>query len=131
MFIPGLGNAIDVLALFGGMALVIRASAKSKLEQRKLDMMRGQETPLATAQATSESHAHVSRPGGRRDDAVLAEIKSLKQQISDAQSTGHQFDIAFDAALERMEQRIARLETKAALPAVAPSDEPNILRNGQ
>ena len=45
--------------------------------------------------------------------------------------TSTQFDLAFDAALERMEQRVAHLETKSISVSAASADTPTILRNGQ
>lgn len=126
-----IGDLLDILALFGGIALVIRASAKAKLEHRKLDMMHGQISSASSAHASVDSSARHLPPSAGREDAVLTELRALKQQISDMQSTGHEFDLAFDAALERMEGRVARLEARAAVPAVAPVDAPNILRNGQ
>lgn len=62
---------------------------------------------------------------------MLAELRGLKQQIGEMQSTSHQFDLAFDAALERMEQRVAFLETKSISVSAATADTPTVLRNGQ
>lgn len=104
------------LSIFGGTALVIWASAKAKMEHRKLDMRIGQ--PL-------ETHAPAS------EDKVLAELKAVRQQMEQMQSTSHQFDISFDEALNRLEGRINRLETKSAVSTVAQTDAPNTLRNGQ
>jgi hypothetical protein len=56
-----------------------------------------------------------------RDDAVLAELKALRGQVQEIQSTGHQFDISFDATLTRLEERVNRLETKSA--AATANDE--------
>ncbi len=107
------------LSIFGGIALVIWASAKAKLEHRKLDMRLGQ--PLETRAPASE-------------DKVLTEMKALRQQMEQMQSTNHQFDISFDEALNRLEGRINRLETKSAVSTAASpaaTDTPNTLRNGQ
>ena len=112
----GLGEAIQMAVAFGGIALIIWASAKAKLEHRKLDMLRGLPVTPITA---------------HNDDAVLAELRALKQQIGEMQSTGHQFDIAFDAALERMEQRVARLETKSAAAIATQTEGTGVLRAGQ
>ena len=62
-------------------------------------------------------------------------MKAMRQQMEQMQSTSHQFDISFDEALNRLEGRINRLETKSAVTSTAISpaatDTPNTLRNGQ
>ena len=45
------------------------------------------------------------------------------------QSTSHQFDISFDEALNRMDGRVGRLETKSAVGAATVPTEAT-LRNG-
>ena len=66
------------------------------------------------------------------EPAVLAEMKAMRQQMEQMQSTGHQFDLSFDEALNRLEGRINRLETKSAVTGTVPqTDVPNTLRNGQ
>lgn len=126
------GDVLQPLAVFGGIAMVIWASAKAKLEHRKLDMMSGrQQQPSQASQAAPEGNQFPLVSGAKQDSAVLAELRGLKQQISEMQSTGHQFDLAFDAALERMEQRVAHLETKSISVSAAAADAPTILRNGQ
>ena len=103
--------------IFGGIATVIWASAKAKLEHRKLDMMSGM--PLETRPAASE-------------DKVLAEMKAMRQQMDQMQSTSHQFDLSFDEALNRLEGRISRVETKVAVtPVIAASSEDIRQRLGQ
>lgn len=126
-----IGDVLQPLAVFGGIAMVIWASAKAKLEHRKLDMMAGrQPLPNHSQQAVPEGNQFPLVSGNKRDDALLAEMRGLKQQIGEMQSTSHQFDLSFDAALERMEQRVAHLETKSISAAAASSDAPTILRNG-
>ncbi len=111
-------DIVTPLSIFGGIALVIWASAKAKLQHRKLDMQRGQ--PLET------------RAPAANEDKVLTEMKAMRQQMEQMQSTGHQFDLSFDEALNRLEGRINRLETKSAVTGtVAQTDTPNTLRNGQ
>lgn len=127
-----ISDILQPLAVFGGIAVVIWTSAKARLEHRKLDMMGGrQQQTNQPAQATQEGNQFPLVSGGKRDDAVLAELRGLKQQIGEMQNTSHQFDLAFDAALERMEQRVAHLETKSISVSAAPIDAPTILRNGQ
>ena len=109
-----ISDILTPLSVFGGIALVITASAKAKLEHRKLDMRGSQ--PV--------------QPAAPVNDALLTELRDLKRQIAEMQSTGHQFDISFDEALSRMEGRVSRLETKAAAPVAVP-EAPAVLRNGQ
>ncbi len=109
-----IGDLLTPFAVFGGIALLVWTSAKAKLEHRKLDIM-GRH-PIAPALP---------------NDAILAELKALKQQMADMQSTSHQFDISFDETLNRMESRVNRLETKAAASAAQAADTPPTLRNGQ
>ncbi len=132
------GDVLEPLAVFGGLAMVIWTSAKAKLEHRKLDMMAGrQQSSNQSSQAAPENNQFPQNnqfplaSGSKRDDALLAELRGLKQQISEMQSTSHQFDLAFDAALERMEQRIAFLETKSISVSAGAADAPTIVRNGQ
>ena len=108
-----IGDLLEPLSVFGGIALVIWTSAKARLEHRKLDMMGRQ--PLASP---------------IQNDPVLAELKVLKQQMAEMHGTSHQFDISFDEALSRMEGRVSRLETKSAIQT-QPTDTPATLRNGQ
>lgn len=127
-----IGDVLQPLAVFGGIAMVIWASAKAKLEHRKLDMMGGRQQQSSQAgQAERENNQFPLVSGAKQDSAVLAELRGLKQQIGEMQSTSHQFDLAFDAALERMEQRVAHLETKSISASAAAADAPTILRNGQ
>ena len=45
------------------------------------------------------------------------------------QNTGHQFDLSFDAALNRLEGRVDRIETRSSVyTATPPETQP--LRNG-
>ena len=84
---------------FGGVALIIWTSMQGKIARIK-----------AEAQARQMTNAPLP------DDRVLAELKSLKQQIAEMQSTSHQFDISFDEALSRLEGRVGHLEAKNAAP---------------
>ncbi len=112
-----INDVLQPLAIFGGIASIIWASARAKLEHRKLDMQRGQ--PLETRPSASE-------------DKVLAEMQALRQQMEQMQSTSHSFDLSFDEALNRLEGRISRLETKtAAAPATNAAETSPTLRNGQ
>ncbi len=100
------------LGSFGGIALIIWTSMMGKIARIK-----------AEAQARQMTAAP--------DAGVAAELKALRQQIAEMQSTGHQFDISFDEALNRMESRVNRLETKSAVGTAAATEPGQTLRNGQ
>lgn len=109
-----IGDLLTPFAVFGGIAVLVWTSAKAKLEHRKLDMMGRQPVTLP-----------------EQNSPILAELKALKQQVAEMQSTGHQFDISFDEALNRMEGRVNRLETKSAAALTQPTNTPTTLQNGQ
>lgn len=90
---------LQPLIVFGGIAGVIGAFGWARAESIRAKG-RGGHSPASEASS-----------------AVLAELKALKHQINEMQSTGHQFDISFDAALARLEQRVSHLETKTAAPS--------------
>jgi len=110
-------DALDILisffGIFGGVSLVIWTSTQARIARIKAE--RGLKQALSNPQ----------------ESAVVTEIKALQQQIAEMQSTSHQFDISFDEALNRMESRVNRLETKSALSATQTTDTSSVLRNGQ
>ena len=53
-----------------------------------------------------------------RGDSVLEEVRALRLQMEQMQSTCHQFDLSFDAALGRLEERIHRVEVKQSSTAI-------------
>ncbi len=112
-----MNEAIQILCIlggtFGGTALIIWTSVQAK---------------IARIKAEAEAHRGVAAP--LPDDALLAEMKAMRQQMAEMQSTSHQFDISFDEALSRMEGRVSRLETKSAAGTAATADAPATLRNG-
>ena len=111
----GLTAVVVTISSFGGTALIIWTSMKARIARIK-----------AEAEARRITAAPVS------DSSVTAELKAFRQQIADMSSTGHQFDLSFDEALNRLEGRINRLETKAAAaPTVQPTDTDQTLRNGR
>lgn len=108
----GLDVAITMLSIFGGTSLIIWTSVQAKIARIKAEAQaRQQSTPLP------------------EDGAILAEMKAMRQQMEQMQSTSHGFDLSFDEALSRLEGRVGRLETKnAASVANAPAEA--TLRNG-
>ena len=61
---------------------------------------------------------------------MLAELKAMKQQMAERHSTSHQFDLSFDEALNRLEGRVGRLETKSATRGTSTEDAPAVQQNG-
>ena len=106
-------DIIGYIGFFGGISAIILASSKARIDKMRAERQLWQQ------------------PGQQSDTAVLAELKALRQQMAELQSTGHQFDISFDEALNRMESRVNRLETKSAVSTTTSTDMPNTLRNGQ
>ena len=93
----GLDAAIAMLSLFGGVSLIIWTSVQAK---------------IARIKAEAEAHRVTAAP--LPNDTVVAELKAMRQQMEQMQSTSHGFDLSFDAALSRLEERVSRVETKAA-----------------
>ncbi len=102
------------LSSLGGIAGIIAASGWARAVNVRAERM---------SQAASASDT-------AQDSAVLAELRALKQQMAEMHSTSHQFDISFDEALNRMDGRVGRLETKSAVATSVTTDAPPTLRNG-
>lgn len=111
-----LTGALITFGTFGGIALIIWTSMMGK---------------IARIKAEAEARRITAAP--LPDTSVLAELRAMRQQMEQMQSTSHQFDISFDEALNRLEGRINRLETKSAVSTASATttDTPNTLRNGQ
>jgi TolA-binding protein len=45
-------------------------------------------------------------------EELQAQIREIKQQMNEIRDTGTRFDMSFDAALTRLEERVDRLETR-------------------
>lgn len=111
----GLDALLITLGSFGGVALIIWTSLQGK---------------VARIKAEAEARRVTATP--MLDNSVTAELKALRKQIAEMQSTGHQFDISFDEALNRLESRVSRIETKsAATTSTATAETGQTLRNGQ
>lgn len=108
-----LGDMLQCVGFFGGISLIILAGNKAKIDKMKAERQIWQQG---------------AQPS---DTSVLAELKALKQQVSEMQSTGHQFDISFDAALGRLEERVGRVETKTSTLAAASAPSEQFQRIGQ
>ena len=108
-----LGAATVMLSIFGGISLVVWASTKAR---------------IARIMAERQSSPANTLP---QDGQVLAELKAMKQQMAEMHSTSHQFDLSFDEALNRLEGRVGRLETKTATRgSVTADDTPAVQQNG-
>lgn len=101
-----------MLSIFGGVALIIWVSMQAK---------------IARIKAERETYTPSQRS---EDSAVLAELRTLKQQMAEMHSTSHQFDLSFDDALNRLEGRVGRMETKTATRGAANEDTPAAQQNG-
>ena len=103
----GLVDCLEMASFFGGIGFVILASNKAKIDKMRAEreIMQQSLTPRGALSPT--------------------DLRGLKEQISEMQNTSHQFDISFDAALSRLEDRISRVETKVAVTSqtTAPQTE--------
>ncbi len=110
-----MADVVETLAAFGGIALVIWVSMQGK---------------IAHIKAEAQTRRQQAVPPQADDGAVLAELRALKQQMAEMHSTSHQFDLSFDEALNRLEGRVGRLETKSATRGAAAEDTPAVQQNG-
>ena len=109
----GFGAALAMFSLFGGTSLIIWTTVQAKIARIKAEAQaRQQSAPLP------------------EDNAILAEMKAMRQQMEQMQSTSHGFDLSFDEALSRLEQRISRVETKVAAVPTAASQSEEVQRVG-
>lgn len=110
--VHALGQMMEMLGFFGGIGLIILASNKAKIDKMRVER-----------EIMQQSFAP-------RGETASAEVQALKQQVSEMQNTGHQFDISFDSALSRLEERISRVETKVAAAPVSASSSEEVQRVG-
>ncbi len=66
-----------------------------------------------------------------QSDEVMAQLQALRAEVVGLKDTGHQFDLSFDEALTRLEQRVGRIETKTAVSTPHTSEATDVLRNGR
>ena len=86
-------SGLDFLFIFAGISLLIWVRSIVRIQQYN-----------------AQSGVYTSSRSSGQDNAVIEEIRALKEQVSAIQNTSHQFDIAFDEALTRIEHRVGRLE---------------------
>ena len=114
-----------LLGLFGGLSLFFWTLTKTLPELKRAGLLQGPPPkPVRVWQITmpflDARQVQVNPPpssaASRREtgdeDSVLAEVQALRRQMEQMQSTCHQFDLSFDAALTRLEERVHRVEIK-------------------
>jgi hypothetical protein len=111
----GIDAIFIILSSLGGIAAVIGAAGWAKAERIRAERL-GRTEPSS-----------ITTP----DSVVLSELKAMQQKMAEMHSTSHQFDISFDEALNRLEGRVGRLETKSAAAVSVTTEAPTTLRNGQ
>ncbi len=54
------------------------------------------------------------RQSGTTDASVLAELRSLREQVMELRDTTTRYDMSFDSALQRIESRVGHLEGRVS-----------------
>ena len=128
-----IGMMFGMFGLFGGMGLFVWAVAKALPEFQKLGLLKPRPPkPIRTWQIRMPfldmRQVHVNPVyEAPPNEAILQEMQALRWQMQEMQNTCHQFDISFDAALSRLEERVNRVEIKAAgFSAPYPKEEQRI-----
>ena len=84
---------VTVLLLFGGLPLTAMwTSHRQKMRKLELQM------------------------GGKGDDSVRAAMETLRQEVRALRDLTTQYDISFDAALHRLEERVENVELRSLSP---------------
>ena len=129
------------MELFAGIALIIAvAGSVSALEQwvkaknkglgqgearRILDELKALRGDVAELQSGRAAAGVPGRAGANSD--VIGRLDQLQQEIAALRDTTTQFDMSFDAALDRLERRLDRVETGSSVAAAGSADEPRPL----
>jgi uncharacterized protein YicC (UPF0701 family) len=74
-----------------------------------------------------------ARGGSEMSNEIRAELNEMKSQLAALRDTTTKFDMTFDAALERLEQRVDRIEERqVSASSIRPSTaaEPDLLTLG-
>ena len=128
-----IGMMIEMVGLMGGAGLFLWAFAKALPEFQKHGLFRPRpprpirtwriHTPFLDVRQVQEAPvSEVSPPA-----VLLQEMQALRRQMAEMQSTSHQFDLAFDAALSRLEERISRVESRSvSAPVYSPGESQRI-----
>jgi uncharacterized coiled-coil protein SlyX len=60
-----------------------------------------------------------------QSDAVTQQIAVLREEVTALRDTSTQFDVSLEQTVQRLEERLGRLETKSAIQGATPAhDEP-------
>ena len=51
--------------------------------------------------------------GNQGDSGLRAEVDALREEVRSLRDTSMQYDLSFDTALQRMEQRVERMELRS------------------
>lgn len=115
-----IGMMFELFGLFAGMGVFFWAFAKALPEFQKQGLLKPRppkpirtwqiRMPFLDVRQVHVNPVYESPP----DQTVLDELKALRRQMQEMQNTCHQFDMSFDAALTRLEERVSRVETKVA-----------------
>ena len=94
--IPLAGISIPLLAIGGGIVQSILKSQERRMEMR----LRAQQ--------------------GQNED-VTRQLNALRAEVAGLRDTSTQFDMSLEHSVERLEERVGRIETKTAPLAVRPA----------
>src|SRR5687768_12755395 len=80
---------------------------------------------LAVLTEHLQNMAKIQAQSPRHDQSeILAVVEELRREIADLRDTSTHYDMSFDAALQRMESRVAHLERRSsAAPHAEPDDQ--------
>ncbi|MGI4789374.1 MAG: hypothetical protein ACRYFS_11065 [Janthinobacterium lividum] len=109
--------------LFGGLSLFFWTLAKMLPEMKRAGLLQSPppkpvrvwqiHMPFFDAQQVQVNPPPAApRSESFHSDSVLEEVRALRLQMEQMQSTCHQVDLSFDAALNRLEERVQRVEMK-------------------
>jgi len=95
-----LGVLIPILAV-GGWIIPVTVKSVLKSQERRLELqMQAQQG---------------------QNDAVTQQIAALRQEVAALRDTSTQFDMSLEHGVQRLEERMGRVETKAAAQSVRTS----------
>ena len=60
---------------------------------------------------------------GSLSEPVRAELNALREEVKQLRDTSMSYDISFDSALQRMEQRVSQIETQGRRQQTEPERE--------
>jgi len=103
--IPLAGISIPLLAIGGGIVQNVLKSQERRMEMR------------------------LQAQQGKNED-VTRQIEALRVEVVALRDTSTQFDMSLEHSVERLEERVGRMETKAAAAPLAPSQPEAVQRVG-